>query len=63
MALPTQRGERSVGIFVSHSSEDREIAQVAEDILRRTGVDQVQIAFLVACALAILTIAWIYVPH
>lgn len=44
-------------------SEDREIATAAEDILRRTGVDQVQIAFLVACALAILTIAWIYIPH
>ena len=44
-------------------SEDREIAAAAEDVLRRTGVDQVQIAFLVACALAILTIAWIYIPH
>lgn len=44
-------------------SEDRGVAAAAEDVLRRTGVDQVQIAFLVACALAILTIAWIYVPH
>lgn len=44
-------------------SEEREIATAADDLLRRTGVDQVQIAFLVACALAILTIAWIYIPH
>lgn len=56
------RRARELAARISRS-EDREVAAAAEDVLRRTGVDQVQIAFLVACTLAILTIAWIYIPH
>lgn len=44
-------------------SDDADVRKKANEILGRTGVDQVQIAFLVACTLAILTIAWIYIPH
>jgi hypothetical protein len=44
-------------------SEVDGVALAAADVMHRTGVDEVQIAFLAACALAIIAIAWIYIPH
>ena len=44
-------------------SEDDAVAAVGRDYLARIAVDPVQIAFLGICAVALLTIAWIYIPH
>lgn len=44
-------------------SDEPVLASIGKDYLARIAVDPVQIAFLGLCALAILTIAWIYVPH
>jgi hypothetical protein len=44
-------------------SEVDGVALAAADVMHRTGVDEVQIAFLTACALAILAIAYYYIPH
>jgi hypothetical protein len=44
-------------------SDDAALASVGNDYLARIAVDPIQLAFLGLCAVAILTIAWIYVPH
>ena len=42
---------------------DPALAAIGRDYLARIAVDPVQIAFLGLCAVALLTIAWIYIPH
>jgi hypothetical protein len=42
---------------------DPRIVDVGRDYLHRTGVDPIQLAFLGACAAALIAIAWIYIPH
>lgn len=44
-------------------SADPRLADVGRDYLHRTGVDPIQLAFLGACAAALIAIAWIYIPH
>jgi hypothetical protein len=44
-------------------SDDPILAAIGRDYVARIAVDPVQIAFLGLCAVAILTIAWIYIPH
>jgi hypothetical protein len=44
-------------------SGDPELVAVGRDYLARIAVDPIQIAFLGLCAVALLTIAWIYIPH
>jgi len=44
-------------------TEDADLSAMGRDYLARIAVDGVQIAFLGLCLMAILTIAWIYVPH
>ena len=44
-------------------SDDAASSAVGRDYLARIAVDPIQIAFLGLCAVALLTIAWIYIPH
>jgi hypothetical protein len=44
-------------------SDDVAVADVGRDYAARISVDPVQIAFLGLCAIALLTIAWTYIPH
>ncbi len=44
-------------------TDDADLSAMGRDYLARIAVDGVQIAFLGLCLMAILTIAWIYVPH
>ena len=53
---------RELGAELS-KSEDATLAAVGRDYLARIAVDPIQIAFLGICAVALLTIAWIYIPH
>lgn len=45
------------------ASADPRLADVGRDYLHRIGVDPIQLAFLGACAGALIAIAWIYIPH
>jgi hypothetical protein len=42
-------------------SDDEALAAVGRDYLARIGVDRIQMVFLLACAVALGTIAWIYI--
>jgi len=53
---------RSIGTAIA-TSDDAALAAVGRDYLARIAVDPVQIAFLGLCAVALLTIAWIYIHH
>lgn len=53
---------RELGQELSKSDEPA-LAAIGRDYLARIAVDPIQIAFLGICAVALLTIAWIYVPH
>ena len=44
-------------------TSDTDLSAMGRDYLARIAVDNVQIAFLALCFMAILTIAWIYIPH
>ena len=44
-------------------SDDPALQAIGRDYAARIAVDPIQIAFLGLCAVALLTIAWIYVPH
>ena len=45
------------------SAGDTAVADSARDLLRRTGVDPVQIAFLVVCLVALAAVAAYYLPQ
>ncbi len=53
---------RELGEALTKSGDDALVA-VGRDHLARIAVDPIQIAFLGLCAVALLTIAWIYIPH
>lgn len=44
-------------------SDDPVLVSIGQDYLARIAVDPIQLAFIGLCAAAILTIAWIYIPH
>jgi len=44
-------------------SDEPALAAIGRDYVGRIAVDPVQMIFLAMCAVAILTIAWIYIPH
>jgi hypothetical protein len=44
-------------------SDDPALQAIGRDYAARIAVDPIQIAFLGLCAVALLTIAWIYIPH
>jgi hypothetical protein len=45
------------------SSGDEALAAIGRDYLARIGVDPIQMVFLLACAVALGTVAWIYIGH
>jgi len=45
------------------ASGDEALAAIGRDYVARVAVDPVQMVFLLACAVALGTIAWIYVGH